>query len=227
MAIDAASHAALSTPQMVQGATDRLRCWSTNPTETAACVRSNIAWRYDLIRPEGALRRAAGSGRWTVPSRGGPLRSPDTDSRDGLELLLARNRHSLVAVEGGTRYRLLAPSGVRGGGARARGDETAQPSSVTPEVPDILAEAAPAGREHGIEGCGVKLPHGVDAGLRARWSVLHLEREELVRGCWPSVVAGPREGSSRGLPMVSDRDGRRPGRQHAAGGAVARSATTL
>jgi predicted ATPase len=153
----AASHAAALDPRsMVRVLDDRLRLLVDDTRgDRQHALRSTIAWSYDLLRPEEAAffeRLAVFAGPF--PLEGAIAVAGYGLQRDGLELLLALTRHSLVAVEGGTRYRLLdtiRAFAVERLEAREHEKAPAQQRHAS-WYADLLAEGAPDGHDHGIEG---------------------------------------------------------------------------
>jgi predicted ATPase/DNA-binding SARP family transcriptional activator len=153
----ASSHAAALDPRsMVRVLDDRLRLLVDDTRgDRQHALRSTIAWSYDLLRPEEAAffeRLAIFAGPF--PLEGAIAVAGYGLQRDGPELLLALTRHSLVAVEGGTRYRLLDT--IRAFAVErleARGHEKAAAQQRHASwYADLLAEGAPDGHDHGIEG---------------------------------------------------------------------------
>jgi predicted ATPase len=153
----AASHAAALDPRsMVRVLDDRLRLLVDDTRgDRQHALRTTIAWSYDLLRPEEVVffeRLAVFAGPF--PLEGAIAVAGDGLQRDGLGLLLALTRHSLVAVVGGTRYRLLdtiRAFAIERLEARG-GEKLAAQQRHASWYADLLAEGAPAGQNHGVEG---------------------------------------------------------------------------
>jgi predicted ATPase/DNA-binding SARP family transcriptional activator len=153
----AAGHAAALDPRsMVRVLNDRLRLLVDDTRgDRQHALRSTIAWSYDLLHPDEAIffeRLAVFAG--SFPLEGAVAVAGEGLQRDGLELLLALTRQSLVAVEAGARYRLLDT--IRAFAMErleTRGHEL--PAAQRRHAiwyADLLADAAPTSGDHRIEG---------------------------------------------------------------------------
>jgi DNA-binding SARP family transcriptional activator len=213
----AASHAAALDPHsMVRVLDDRLRLLVDDTRgDRQHALRSTIAWSYDLLRPDEAVffeRLAVFAGPF--PLEGAIAVAGDGLQRDGLELLLALTRHSLVAVDGGIRYRLLdtiRAFAVERLETREHEKAAAQRRHAS-WYADLLAEAAPpaatTASRAGGGNCAVRcrICGGPWSGASPRM------RRSLGRGCWRSCGGcGLARASSRtppdgsGSPRTSSR----------------------
>jgi predicted ATPase/DNA-binding SARP family transcriptional activator len=196
----AASHAAALDPRsMVRVLDDRLRLLVDDTRgDRQHALRSTIAWSHDLLRSEEAVffeRLAVFAGPF--PLEGAIAVAGDGLQRDGLELLLALTRHSLVAVEGGSRYRLLdtiRAFAVERLEARG-GEKVAAQQRHASWYANLLADGAPAGSGNGVEGWRGEL-RGVLPDLRRalEWCFASSEEELGARLLAELWWLWPREG---------------------------------
>ena len=153
----AAAHAAALDPAtMLTVLDDRLRLLVDDAREDRQqTLRSTIAWSYDLLPDDEATffeRLSVFAGPFSL--EGAVAVGGEGLRRDGLELLLALTRQSLVAVEAEGRYRLLDT--IRAFASERLEVDFAERAAARRRharwYAQLLTEAAPEGRARVVQG---------------------------------------------------------------------------
>src|SRR3954453_15314913 len=166
----AAAHAGvLEVPAMLRVLDDRLRLlMDEGRADRQQTLRSTIGWSYELLSDDEARffeRLSVFAGPFPLPAA--EAVASDGLRRDGLELLLALGRQSLVTSSAGDRFRLLDT--IRAFAAerlsQRPADERAARRRHAAWYTDVLTHANPHSRAVHLEGWGGHL-RDVQPGLR-------------------------------------------------------------